>query len=226
MKKIIFIILAFFLTSSEGIGGSGSNNETPSDYYHLFILSGQSNMQAMDIKYFLPLVEEEFGADHVIAVKDAFGNQSITQWYDHYDLEQDGEHVGWLYNKLMGKVFIAIEGKNIASVTFIWMQGEADGSKWNWTHFQHYKNNLLGLIELIKSDLETNINFVIGRLNTFAINHPEWDAIRKIQVEVAEGAANGTWVNTDDLGAGIHYNNYELLGERFAIAAISLINSN
>jgi hypothetical protein len=47
-------------------------------------------------------------------------------------------------------------------------------------------------------------------------------------VEVADGDPNGTWVNTDDIPREwIHYTDpegYQLLGERFALAAISLIN--
>ena len=229
MKKIIFIIWAFFLTSCGGSGSSGSNIEKSNDYYHLFILSGQSNMQNMDVEYFLPVVEEEFGSDHIIAVKDAHEGETITQWYDQYDLEGDLEAVGPLYDQLMGKVFVAIEGKNIASVTFIWMQGESDALIGDPSYSENYRDNLLGLIELIESDLKTNINFVIGRLNTFRINIPGWAAIRTIQVELAEGDANGTWVNTDDLGTlgpDLLFKRYELLGERFAFAAISLINSN
>ena len=188
-------------------------------------------MQRMAIEYFLPIVEEKFGSRHVIAVKDAHGGQHITEWYDQYDLEDDGDVVGPSYDQLIGKVSAAIKGKDIESVSFIWMQGESDALNVNPSYRKNYRNNLHGLIELIESDLKTNINFVIGRLNTFRINLPGWITIRTIQVEEAEGAANGTWVNTDDLGtvdAGLHFSpeGYELLGERFAIAAISLINSN
>ena len=230
MKKIIFIILAFFLTSCGSSGGSGYNPVTPL-YSPLFILSGQSNMQLLPLDYFLPTINEYFSyPDHAIAVKDAHGGQAITQWYDEDDLEGDGEVVGPLYDQLMGTVSAAIEGKNIKSVFFIWMQGESDGWNENPAYSENYKENLLGLIELIESDLQTNVYFVIGRINEYLMGVPEWDAIREIQVEVAEGDPNGTWEITDDLGStdgGIHYSpeGYELLGERFARAAISLISN-
>jgi len=238
MKKIIFIILAFFLTSS---GSSGGNNQVTPLYYPLFILSGQSNMHLLDIGYFLPEVENYFGPNHAIVVKDALVGQSITNWYDKYDLagEHDGYHVGWFYYELKRKVYSAIANKNIKDVFFIWMQGESDGLYADPRYSEFYEDNLLGLLELIESDLrhsfnsEIKFNFVIGRINEYGRNIPtriaQWDAIREAQVRVAENYPNGTWVNTDDLGTiddGLHFDDvgYQLLGKRFALAAINLID--
>jgi hypothetical protein len=229
VKKIIFLVLAFFLASC-AVGRGG--NEAPQEYYHLFILSGQSNMERMDINYFLPIVEDEFGPDHVIAVKFALGGQSITQWYDKNDIEDDGDVVGWLYYELMSKVFDAIAGQYIASVTFVWMHGERDAYL-GGLYVQDYEENLLGLIELIESELVTNINFVIGRLSGYVLPPRNRSAIREIQVEVANGYPKGSWINTDDIprvgGVDVHYadpEGYILLGSRFADAAISLIKPN
>ena len=242
MKKKIFIILAFFLTLSGSSESSGGNNVGPLQYHPLFILSGQSNMQLLDIRYFLPKVEETFGPG-TIAVKYALSGQSITNWYDKYDLlagDGDGDPVGWFYYLLKRKISAAIGNKNIRDVFFIWMQGETDGLYADSRYSEFYEDNLLGLIKLIESDLRLNFNpeiqfnFVIGRINEYGRNFPDkvaqWDAIREAQVRVAENYPNGTWVNTDDLGTidnGLHFDDvgYRLLGERFALAAISLSNN-
>ncbi|MEJ2270003.1 MAG: hypothetical protein P8Y04_09555, partial [Desulfobulbaceae bacterium] len=118
MKRNIFIILAFFLTLYGSSGSSRGNNAEPLQYYPLFILSGQSNMQLLDIGYFLPIIEETFGPG-TIAVKDTLSGQSITNWYDKYDLlagDGDGDPVGWFYYLLKRKIFSAIGNKNIRDV--------------------------------------------------------------------------------------------------------------
>ena len=49
---------------------------------HLFILSGQSNMQGLNPEEsFTPAVENEFGKENVIIVKYALGGQPIRRWY-------------------------------------------------------------------------------------------------------------------------------------------------
>ena len=119
MKRNIFIILAFFLTLYGSSGSSRGNNAEPLQYYPLFILSGQSNMQLLDIGYFLPTIEKTFGPNHAIVVKDALVGQSITNWYDKYDLlagDCDGDPIGWFYYSLKPKIFSAIGNKNIRDV--------------------------------------------------------------------------------------------------------------
>ena len=90
---------------------------------HLFILSGQSNMERLDSdSYFLPLVASEFGRENVIVVKDAHGGQPIRQWYKGWR-PSAGESLGVngsLYNTLIEKVKKSIGTK---SITFVWMQG-------------------------------------------------------------------------------------------------------
>lgn len=207
MKRFFYLLLSLMILSS--CAGSGKHESG----YHLFILAGQSNMVNLDINDFLPIVNDEFGANHVLAVKDAYSGMSIVNWYDL------GE-IGPYYTTLMDKVFAAIEGKEIIDVTFIWMQGESDFTD---DSVVKYKENLIGLMETIESDLGMDMNFVIGRLNQAHSYLWEWNAIRDIQVDVAENYGHGTWVNTDDLGDDIHYDNYELLAQRFALASISLI---
>jgi hypothetical protein len=49
---------------------------------HLFILSGQSNMVGLKPEEsFTPIIEDEYGKENVIVVKNAFGGQPIRRWY-------------------------------------------------------------------------------------------------------------------------------------------------
>ncbi len=88
---------------------------------HLFILSGQSNMQGhRPDEAFTPAVEEAFGRDNVVVVQDALGGQPIQRWYRDWKAP-DGtgpEKTGDLYDRLMTKLKPAMEGKEFDSVTF------------------------------------------------------------------------------------------------------------
>ena len=207
---------------------------------HLFILSGQSNMQGhRPDEAFSPLVEEALGKDRVIVVQDAMGGQPIQRWYKEWRSPkgEKSESPGDLYDRLIGKVKAAIDKHAIDSVTFIWMQGERD-ARMQWGEV--YEASLRGLYEQLAKDLgRSDVNFVIGRLSDFDLDnrrYPDWTLIREIQVKVAESDPRFVWVNTDDLNDGInrrgksikndlHYSaeGYRKLGKRFAIKALMLI---
>jgi hypothetical protein len=205
---------------------------------HLFILSGQSNMAGLDPAIsFTPTVEAKFGKDNVIVVKDAQDGQPILRWYKKWKPAQGNapKVTGDLYDRLMTKVKEAIKDKQIATVTFIWMQGESDAKQ----HGDVYAVSLKGLLDQLRTDLgQNNLHFVIGRISDFRndTGFPQWEMVRKAEVEVAEADPHGAWVNTDDLNDGdnrtgkviknnLHYsfNGYKLLGQRFADKAILLI---
>ena len=207
---------------------------------HLFILSGQSNMAGLDPEEsFTPAVIEAFGEEHVIVVKDAQGGQPIRRWYKEWH-PADGEtppNTGDLYERLMEKVNKAIAGKEIGTVTLVWMQGERDARE---SHGEVYAESLRGLVGQLQEDLHReDVNFVIGRLSDFGgkqRSYPHWNMIREVQVEVAEDDPRVAWVDTDDLNDGLnrrgkpieddlHYSaeGYKELGSRFAAKAIELI---
>lgn len=204
----------------------------PAGGVHLFILSGQSNMAGLDPALsFTPAVEEAFGKANVIVVKDAQGGEPIRRWYKQWAPKGGKAPAtnGDLYDRLMGKVKPAIEGKTLASVTFVWMQGERDAKE---KHGEVYAESLKGLLEQLRTDLKRkDIGFVIGRLSDFDLadkSYPHWTMIRKAQVETAEADALGAWVDTDDLNGeknDLHYTKpagYKELGARFAAKAIEL----
>ena len=215
---------------------------------HLFILSGQSNMQLLrPQESFLPILRDKFGNRNVAVAKYALGTQPIRRWYkdwksangDVSDLQAD------LYDSLMVKVNEVIERRKIdpkkaASITFIWMQGERDARE---GHGEVYEKSLLGLYHQLCKDLGRNdINFIIGRLSDFGIEKKawsHWNMIREIQVKIAQSNPRFAWINTDDLNTGINRQNkdvkddihmsvkgYVIMGERFAKKAINLIENN
>lgn len=208
---------------------------------HLMILSGQSNMAGLDPNVsFTPAVHEALGKDNVIVVKDAQSGQPIRRWYKKWqsaDGKTPEKNIGDLYDRLMGKVKKATEGKSIATVTFVWMQGERDARE---QHGEVYAKSMTGLIKQLSDDLgRDDVNFVIGRLSDFDMQNKKykhWTMVRDAQVQVAEASKRGAWVDTDDLndkpgkGQGtrrddLHYTRvgYKILGQRFAEKAIELI---
>ena len=210
---------------------------------HLFILSGQSNMQGhRPEEAFTPAVEKALGKENVVVVQDALGGQPIQRWYRDWK-SPDGtkpEKTGDLYDRLLNKVKSAIEGKEIQSVSFFWMQGERDARmKWG----EVYETSLLGLHRQLSKDLgRDDVAFVIGRLSDFDMKnerYPDWTMIREIQVKVATSNPRFAWVDTDDLNDGknrrgkdisndLHYSGegYKEFGRRMAAAALKLIPKN
>ncbi|MEZ6142922.1 MAG: sialate O-acetylesterase [Zavarzinella sp.] len=207
---------------------------------HLFILSGQSNMAGLDPNIsFTPTVEEAFGKDQVIVVKSAQGGQPIRRWYKKWK-PLNGEMPkgnGDLYDLMMTKVNAAVKGEKLASVTFLWMQGERDARE---KHGDVYAESLQGVLGQLSEDLgRKDIHVVIGRLSDHGNSNKtygDWTKIREVQVKFAENTPRGAWVDTDDLNDGknksgkeikndLHYSveGYRILGERFATKSIELI---
>jgi len=213
---------------------------SPKTAKHLFILSGQSNMQGhRPQEAFTPTVSAVFGRKNVIVVQDAMGGQPIQCWYKGWvsPTGEKPEKTGELYDRLLAKVIAETAGKEIKTVTFIWMQGERD-AKLEWGEV--YEVSLRGLLKQLSEDLgRQDINLVIGRLSDFDTvkqRYPHWAMLRDIQVKVATENPHGSWVDTDDLNDGVnrkgkaitndlHYSaeGYKTLGKRFADEAIRLI---
>ncbi len=201
---------------------------------HLFILSGQSNMERLNPQIsFTPAVEKSFGKANVIVIKEAQGGKPIALWYQG-SKAGDGK-TGDFYKRIMTQVESATQGKEIKSITFVWMQGERDAQT---GQAQIYSDNLAGLIEKLRADLKRkDMNVVIGRLSDFGMDKPDWVLLRETQVKIAEADPRGAWVNTDDLNDlpgkkgqpvrnDLHLSKegYVTLGQRFADKAIELIN--
>ncbi len=214
---------------------------------HLFIMSGQSNMQGLDLNLsFIPAIEAEFGKEGVTVVKDALGGQPIRRWFKAWKPAEgqaspaDQKGIGTLYDRLMKKLQTETQGKQFDTVTFCWMQGEKDAKQ---GHGDVYAASLKGLIQQLSADLNrSDVNFVIGRLSDFALDSkeiPDWNVVRDAQVKVADASPRGAWIDTDDLNDGtnksgrkikndLHYSveGYQVLGQRFAEKAIELIKAN
>jgi hypothetical protein len=145
-----------------------------------------------------------------------------------------------LYDSLMNRVYDAIETERIATVSFVWMQGERDATE---SLGEVYEKSLQGLYYQLSTDMKRNdINFIIGRLSDFDMMNekkPHWVMIRDIQMKVAETHPRFGWIDTDDLNDGynrqgdaivndLHMSaeGYIIMGKRFADKAIELIGFN
>ncbi len=219
---------------------------------HLFILSGQSNMAALNPdESFTPAVENAFGKDHVIVVKKAWSGCPIRIWCKDWKPAPDWKPANadeakipgdkqCYWPQLVQAVKEAVNGVELTTVTFVWMQGESDGLQ---RLDEVYEESLRKVIQQLETDLgRKDIQVVIGRISDFGIVHlksPSWQAIRDIQVKMAQSNPRYGYINTDDLNDGVnasgvtvkddlHYSveGYRILGERFAGKAIELIRKN
>ena len=203
---------------------------------HLFILSGQSNMAGLNPNAsFTPAVQEKFGKDNVIVVKFAQGGQPIRRWYKQWKSANatPSKNNGDLYDRLMQQVKQAIDGKQIATVTFVWMQGERDAKT---KEVSVYGASLKGVVKQIEQDLgRDNLHVVVGKLGKGQLEgkpwSEDWAALRKVQEELCTSNPRWEIVDCDDLemrGDNLHFTaeGYRGMGERFAKKAIALIEQS
>ena len=203
---------------------------------HLFLLSGQSNMKRFQHKqFFTPAVQAAYGANNAIVIKNAEGGQPISKWYKAWTSGsgEKPEKTGQLYDSLIENIKEETTGINIKSVTFIWMQGEADVKAGN---VDVYAKSFRGLLGQLEKDLNRkDINTIIGRLSDFGLKNranPKWGEMRKVQMKLADENPHACWVDTDGLNGekhSLHYvrpEGYRKLGERYVEAAKKLIKDN
>ncbi len=206
---------------------------------HLFILSGQSNMREPMIGTFTDTVKKALGENEVVVASYGQPSQPIRRWYKKWTPPEgmtvkpsDTE----IYDKLMAGVQKAVKGQKLKSVTYVWMQGEADAEA---GFGSRYEESFFGVLDQIKADLNLkDINFVIGRINDNWLPNRKYvdgDLVRAVQVKMGESSPRGAWVDTDDLNTGVnpwgtyeidggHFPNpgYRVLGQRFARKACQL----
>ena len=227
MRKILSLLVPAILLGVCGSDSLAADGE--GEGVHLFILSGQSNMARLDPAVsFTPAVESKFGKSAVLVVKDAQGGQPIRRWDRDWKSVASAEH-GDLYTRLMEKVNAARKGRNVRSVTFLWMQGERDAKEGN---AGVYGESLERVVARLRKDLEwEDLHVIIGRLSDFDLanaRYPQWTKLREVQEKLADENKGWAWVDTDDLNGGkndLHLTaeGYRILGERFAEKATALI---
>lgn len=244
MRKNIIGIWMCFALAATNTGFALAESAPAKADKHLFILSGQSNMRSPVPESFEAAVTKVFGKDNVTVATFSVPSQSICQWYKKWTPPEGailpakpGDPYGTLYDKLMAAVRKKAGDQQFATVTFVWMQGEADGQA-GWGAV--YEKSFLGIIDQLKADLKRDdIRFVLGRINDHH-NPKEGNGravVREAQVKLGTENANGAWVNTDDLNTGInpwcgyetdgeHFPNpgYRVLGQRLARAACKQID--
>ena len=240
-NNVVFLpFLAFLLFSCSQKTFIGKSEKRGK---HLFILSGQSNMQLLlPEESFSPTLASEFGRKNIVVVKDALGAQPIRRWYKNWE-PPVGKTLSAqpdLYDSLMKKVYSVIESQQFRTVTFVWMQGERDARE---ELGDVYEKSLIGLYDQLSKNLNRDdIHFVIGRLSDFDMNnakYPHWTMIRTIQEKVGSSNPRYDWIDTDDCNDGanragkpiqndLHMSaeGYVTMGRRFAEKAIQLIKNN
>ena len=235
MKMKILLLPIFTIVSLCGLLKAEESGK------HLFILSGQSNMARFKPAFwFTPGINEALGADNVIVTFHAQGGQPISKWYKEWKSGK-GETdpgAGKIYDAMMEATKAKMEGEKIRTVTFIWMQGEADSKAQN---SDVYLASLNGLKKQLEQDLKrTDLNFIIGRLSDSGlyrrrdkkrIENPHWEEIRKAQQAFADASQRAVWIDTDDLNGeknALHLikpEGYETLGKRYVKAAVELVKA-
>ena len=212
---------------------------------HLFILSGQSNMQGLKPQNsFLPEAAKLLPDAKIAHIKVSRGGQPIRLWVTEWD--EISQSAGLTQLNPKGPVYykqIQAELKKLnhektqfASVSFCWMQGERDAKS---GMEPAYEAALKKLISNLRRDLKRpEMNFVIGRISDHSPGskfQSGWDRIREIHVDLAKADPRGSWVDTDDCNNKIkrdnptndlHYtqDGYILFGKRLARQAVRLIN--
>ncbi len=178
-------------------------------------------MKNLDLNIsFTPALKKAFPEDEVIVTKVAYGGRAISRWVPR----------GKIYKELLTEAKAATAGKKIDTVTFVWMQGERDHQEDATT--QAYKRNLATLYDQLTEDFKReDINWVIGRLSDARLGTANWDAIREIQVDVADKHPQAAWIDTDDLNGpddAVHCppEGYKQMGLRFADKAVGLIKQS
>lgn len=234
--RMFWLVISFVVLSTSLV----SATDPPAKKVRLFILSGQSNMKGLnEATSFTPVVKEAFPDDHCVVVKSAYSGQLIRTWYRDWVLPEgampagagkNGRH----YEQLLAAIAVAMKDKATpVSISFCWMQGEADANHKGFGAV--YGKALTGLVQQLETDLKRkDIDVVIGRISDFGNDdpkdRPDWNIIRKAQVDWAEKTPRASWIDTDDLNGptnGLHYgkDGWHKLGQRFATRAIQLIKT-
>jgi len=217
------MMLWLFLLGAGNAGFALAESAPANSGRHLFILSGQSNMRSPLPESFEAVVSKVFGKENVTVATFSAASQPIRQWYKKWtppegvDFQpKEGEPNGALYDKLLETVRKKSGDQRFSTVTFVWMQGEADGQA-GWGAV--YEKSFIGIVDQLKADLQRDdVHFVLGRINDHR-NNKEGngrEVVREAQVKIGSQNANGTWVDTDDLNTGINpWSGYEADGEHF-----------
>ncbi len=204
------------------LGASAQEDKATEGVARLFILSGQSNMVALDPREtFVPALQAAFPKDEIVVIKDAESGQPLSRWFAR-------EKPRDLYNRLWKKVDATTKDRKFESMTFVWMQGEADAS---WAaDSKRYEAHMKGLIQQLRKDLSNDgLTVVVGRIGSHFSGSPDGDKVREVQVGLAAADPLVGWVDTDELERTedhIHLTQKgrEEMGELFAKKAIELIS--
>ncbi len=154
-----------------------------------------------------------------------------------------GGAVGPLYDRMLRhfhhlvenleEVYPAYAGQGFEIAAFVWFQGESDCVAFEGERgfFEDYEANLRDLIADVRADTGVeDLPVIVVQINDSGV----WDSkgggpvVRAAQRQVAEEDPHATWVQTDDLHEGYHYDSasHITIGERIAAAAKELLRTD
>lgn len=212
---------------------------------HLFILSGQSNMERWDPdKKFVPTLKKELKKQDFWIVKVAHGGKAIHNWVDDYDAiaREAGvnkipkTHGAPYFDEILKKVR---EGEKEhgkpTTVTLVWAQGEADARR---GQAAAYRPAFVSLVGRLQRELAVDhVNVVVSRLSDWEPSaeaaQEGWATVRRVHWTYGTKEPHAAWVDADDLNnlgskkkpvEDIHYSKkgYKILAQRLARQAAAL----
>ena len=193
---------------------------------------------------FREVAHRELGEARVAIVRQNKPGRGIRFWVEDFALPESHPHHSKLgagngeeFPKLLAAARSAGDPKAFATVTFVWMQGESDANR---ELAAAYADSFNKLTSRLKKELGIGkMYFVIGRISDHGLGGDSdagWQAMRAVQVEIAEADPLGDWIDTDDLNGGdeknprgeLHYpgDQYPKLGARFAEAALKQLRAS
>lgn len=212
---------------------------------HLFILSGQSNMERWDPdQKFVPTLKKQLKPDAFWVVKVAHGGKAIHNWVDDYASiakeagvpkvpKTDGAPY---FDEILTQVRAGIgEHGKPTTVTLVWAQGEADARR---GQAAAYLPAFRSLVARLEKELEVDhLNVVVSRLSDWEPSAAEakegWAEVRRANWTYGSKEPHAAWVDADDLNnigskkkpvEDIHYSKkgYKILATRLALQAAAL----
>lgn len=212
---------------------------------HLFILSGQSNMENWDPdKKFAPTLKKQLKPDDFWILKVAHGGTAIHNWVEEWPELAAEAGVSKIpkvkgapyFDEIMKAYHQGVKEHGApTTVTLVWAQGEADARRGFGPAYGAAFDALIA--RLTRETGVDHLNVVVSRLSDWTPSAPAaqegWAQVRRAHWNYGSKQAHAAWVDADDLNDmgsrknpedDIHYTKkgYKILARRLALQAAAL----
>lgn len=215
---------------------------------HLFIFAGENNMESLKPeRTVIPPLEK---LDKDLKKADLLWTRLARRTMPMHEIDSDwtdaegDEKVRYgsgyskkkakEYERLVETARATAKRKACDTVVLFWMQGETDAQK-GWG--KQYGASFQRFVKQLEQDLELGkVQVVIARLSDYGLQekwqkeYPDWKAVRSAQEKLVKDNKGWILIETDDLNGKQNNLKFdkkgiETLGERYAEAALKLINT-